>query len=345
MKPPAARVRRKAAGDGDHVLARRLRLDAVVCGWLWPEPELLLRAAGLRWAALVRRGRRRLPAAGLRRDHVRFGLGFVVAENAVFDRRGSARRCRVFAVRAAVYQVTAARTRSAEPFLDKNPADRSPTRPNSLHSPRALIFLNLATLGGWEIKESWVGGLWCNDAPPSPHCKHKLVYFRLYWLLLLTFTAVILHGRWTARFISQVTGLFHLPRYADFTDFICLVFQGQSDMMYKGAFFFLFYLFWVFLQPAPVDAEREMVSFRIAVVWGWLCSLAVMRLDDALKAYLITLVQARYNTVNIIKIKLRPLWNSRDFQLLFGACFVWPSAAKSTYMHVNVQERWRFLQF
>lgn len=46
-----------------------------------------------------------------------------------------------------------------------------------------------------------------------------------------------------------------------------------------------------------------------------------MRLDDALKAYLITLVQACYNTVNIIKIKLRPVSNSRDFQLLFLALF------------------------
>lgn len=60
-----------------------------------------------------------------------------------------------------------------------------------------------------------------------------------------------------------------------------------------------------------------------------------MRLDDALKAYLITLVQAHYNTVNIIKIKLRPLSNSRDFQLPFWPCFVCPSTAKSTYMHVN----------
>lgn len=297
MKPPAAKVRRKAAGDGEHVLARRLRLDAVVCGWLWPEPELLLRAAGLRWAALVPRGRRRLPAAGLRRDHVCFGLGFVVAEDAVFDRRGSARSRRVFAVRAAVHQVTAARSRSAEPFLDKNPADRVQTRCIPPELWYSLIWPRWA--GGRLRNREWVD---CDvTTPPSPHCKHKLVYFRLYWLLLLTFTAVILRGRWTARFISQVTGLFQPPRYADFTDFICLVFQGQSDMMYKVAFFcFLFIL--VFLQPAAVDSEREMVSVRIAVVWGWLCSLAVMRLDDALKAYLITLVQARYNTVNIIKI-------------------------------------------
>lgn len=36
-------------------------------------------------------------------------------------------------------------------------------------------------------------------------------------------------------------------------------------MMYEAAFFsFLFIL--VFLQPAPMDTEREMVSVRIAVV-------------------------------------------------------------------------------
>lgn len=32
MKPRAAKVRRKVAGDREHVLARRVCLDAVVCG-------------------------------------------------------------------------------------------------------------------------------------------------------------------------------------------------------------------------------------------------------------------------------------------------------------------------
>lgn len=32
MKPRAARVRQKVAGDREHALARRLRLDGVVCG-------------------------------------------------------------------------------------------------------------------------------------------------------------------------------------------------------------------------------------------------------------------------------------------------------------------------
>lgn len=105
MKPRAAKVRRKVAGDREHVLARRARLDAVVCGWSWPEPELLLRPAGLRWAALVLWVHHRLPTAGLRRDNVSFGLGLVVAEDAVFDRRGSARRCCLFAARIAGHQV------------------------------------------------------------------------------------------------------------------------------------------------------------------------------------------------------------------------------------------------
>lgn len=115
MKP--ARVRRKVAGDREHVLARRARLDAVVCGWSWPEPELLLRPAGLRWAALVLWVHYRLPTAGLRRDHVSIGLGFVVAENAVFDRRGSAGcRC-LFAARIAGHQVPTTTQRLSEEKL------------------------------------------------------------------------------------------------------------------------------------------------------------------------------------------------------------------------------------
>lgn len=105
MKLLAARVRRKVARDREHVLACRVRLDSVVCGWSRTEPEPLLRSAGVRWSALVLRVHHRIPTAGLRRDHVSFGLGLVVAENTVFDRRGSA-RCRCLsAARTAGHQV------------------------------------------------------------------------------------------------------------------------------------------------------------------------------------------------------------------------------------------------
>lgn len=104
MTPRGAKVRRKA-GDREHVLARRVCLDAAVCGWLWPEPEPLRRAAGLRWEHLVLWLHHRLPTAGLRRDHVSSGLGLLVAEDALPDRRGSAGRCCIFASRIAVHQV------------------------------------------------------------------------------------------------------------------------------------------------------------------------------------------------------------------------------------------------
>lgn len=98
MKPPpmkarAAKVRRKVSGDTEHVLARRARVNRLLCDWSWPDPDSPLRVSGFRWPAAFFWVHHRVPSASPRRDHVSFGLGFVVAENLVFDRRGSA-RCR-----------------------------------------------------------------------------------------------------------------------------------------------------------------------------------------------------------------------------------------------------------
>lgn len=208
MKPRAAKVRRKVAGDREHVLARRVCLDAVVCGWSWPEPELLLRPAGLRWAALVLWVHHRLPTAGLRRDHVSSWLGLVVAEDAVSDRRGSARGRRVSAARAAGHQVPTTQREGGRWRCRRRRrcrADRGPGGPSDdlipiIQSTSLLYFLRggvwyyLISSGwaGWERSQrrirnrEWVD---CdvtdplNPLKPPPH-KHIGTFYTFIGLLL-----------------------------------------------------------------------------------------------------------------------------------------------------------------
>lgn len=247
MKRPAAKVRRKAARDGEHVLARRRRLDAVVCGWLWPEPELLLWAAGLRWEARVLRGRHRVSTAGLRWDHVRFGLGFVVAENAVFDRRGSARCCCLFAVRIAVYQVTTTRTHSAEIIIQIISEQHVQSRCVFAEVWNYLISPGWA---GWEIKKSWVAGLWCNGTTPHPtHTNTQISLFPLLLAVVADFYSCALTG--ASQFLLRSDHSWKIYSNNNFKASALLitacsefrsshihlsVIQGQSDMMHKVAF-------------------------------------------------------------------------------------------------------------
>ena len=161
MKPRTDKARRKVAGHRGHVLARRVCLDAVVCGWSGPEPELLLRAAGLRWAALVLRIHHRSATAGPRRDDVCSGLGLVVAEDAVFDRRSSAGRRRLSAARTVGDQVPRAQPGPGqEPVLTVYP----PTRPDV-----AGVWCYLMSWGwarGGRRRELWGGGC---DVTEPPH--------------------------------------------------------------------------------------------------------------------------------------------------------------------------------
>lgn len=149
----------------------------------------------------------------------------------------------------------------------------------------------------------------------------------------------MVHGKWIVGYISNVLpSSLQLPHYSDFTEshinLSCLPRTKWHDV--HGNFNLLLIYFGVFTAH-PVDTEKEMVSVTSAVVWVLLCSLAVMRLDDALKAYLITGVQAHYNTVNILKITLRTHTNSRDFQLYCALLLV--AAAHDWFYRITSSDR------
>lgn len=107
MKPPLPNPNRAEGRteEREDVLARRVRVDPLVRAWAGPEQELLAGLLRHRRAALAVWLHHRVPAAGVRRDHVRVSVRHLVEENPLHHRGRAARRRCLFTTRAACHQV------------------------------------------------------------------------------------------------------------------------------------------------------------------------------------------------------------------------------------------------
>ncbi len=104
MKPPLPEPQRAEGRIEERdVLARRLRLEPLLRAWAGPEQELLARLERLRGASVAVWVHHRLPAAGVRRDHVCVRIWLLVEKNALHHRGRAARRRCLFTTRAACH--------------------------------------------------------------------------------------------------------------------------------------------------------------------------------------------------------------------------------------------------
>ncbi len=104
MKPPLPEPQRvEGRIEERYVLARRLRLEPLLRAWARPEQELLARLERLRGASVVVWVHHRLPAAGVRRDHVCVRIWLLVQKNTLHHRGRAARRRCLYTTRAACH--------------------------------------------------------------------------------------------------------------------------------------------------------------------------------------------------------------------------------------------------